>query len=66
MGPIRSYLKPPRVDSTGKQIDCPPDKCWLHLSPCPVLMARGLLGCFLLGGVVMEWLRNLMRAYDYV
>jgi len=26
-----SYLKPPRVDSTGKQIDCPPDKCWLHL-----------------------------------
>lgn len=26
-----SYLKPPRVDSTGKQIECPPDKCWLHL-----------------------------------
>ncbi|CAK8989335.1 unnamed protein product [Durusdinium trenchii] len=26
-----SYLKPPRVDSTGKQIECPVDKCWLHL-----------------------------------
>ncbi|CAE7329343.1 VPS10, partial [Symbiodinium sp. CCMP2592] len=30
-GGVWSYLKPPRVDSTGKQIDCPPDKCWLHL-----------------------------------
>ena len=30
---IRSYLKPPRVDSTGKQIECPVDKCWLHLPP---------------------------------
>jgi len=26
-----SYLKPPRVDSVGKKIDCPADKCWLHL-----------------------------------
>merc|ERR1719218_540515 len=26
-----SYLKPPKVDSVGKKIDCPPDKCWLHL-----------------------------------
>jgi hypothetical protein len=26
-----SYLKPPRVDSLGKKIDCPPEKCWLHL-----------------------------------
>lgn len=26
-----SYLKPPPVDSRGEKIDCPPDKCWLHL-----------------------------------
>lgn len=25
------YLKPPRVDSVGKTIDCPPSRCWLHL-----------------------------------
>merc|ERR1719421_1054691 len=30
-GGIWSYLKPPKVDSLGKTIDCPPDKCWLHL-----------------------------------
>jgi len=30
-GGIWSYLKPPKVDSTGKQIDCPPERCWLHL-----------------------------------
>mmetsp|Transcript_24086 Transcript_24086/g.75500 ORF Transcript_24086/g.75500 Transcript_24086/m.75500 type:complete len:904 (+) Transcript_24086:63-2774(+) len=30
-GGVWSYLKPPRVDSTGKQIDCPPDRCWLHM-----------------------------------
>mmetsp|Transcript_5993 Transcript_5993/g.13214 ORF Transcript_5993/g.13214 Transcript_5993/m.13214 type:complete len:851 (-) Transcript_5993:201-2753(-) len=30
-GGVWSYLKPPRVDSVGKQIDCPPDRCWLHL-----------------------------------
>jgi hypothetical protein len=26
-----SYLKPPKVDSVGKKIDCPPEKCMLHL-----------------------------------
>jgi hypothetical protein len=26
-----SYLKPPKVDSVGKKINCPPEKCWLHL-----------------------------------
>jgi len=30
-GGVWSYLKPPAVDSTGKKIDCPPDRCWLHL-----------------------------------
>ena len=30
-GGVWSYLKPPRVDSTGKTIDCPPERCWLHL-----------------------------------
>eukprot|EP00931_Biecheleriopsis_adriatica_P073112 TRINITY_DN47467_c0_g1_i1.p1 TRINITY_DN47467_c0_g1~~TRINITY_DN47467_c0_g1_i1.p1 ORF type:complete len:878 (+),score=188.59 TRINITY_DN47467_c0_g1_i1:85-2718(+) len=30
-GGVWSYLKPPRVDSLGKPIECPPDKCWLHL-----------------------------------
>eukprot|EP00930_Biecheleria_cincta_P083655 TRINITY_DN73187_c0_g1_i1.p1 TRINITY_DN73187_c0_g1~~TRINITY_DN73187_c0_g1_i1.p1 ORF type:complete len:877 (-),score=163.36 TRINITY_DN73187_c0_g1_i1:28-2658(-) len=30
-GSVWSYLKPPRVDSLGKQIECPPDRCWLHL-----------------------------------
>mmetsp|Transcript_55401 Transcript_55401/g.129702 ORF Transcript_55401/g.129702 Transcript_55401/m.129702 type:complete len:849 (-) Transcript_55401:182-2728(-) len=30
-GGVWSYLKPPRVDSVGKQIECPPDRCWLHL-----------------------------------
>jgi hypothetical protein len=26
-----SYLRPPKIGSDGKKIDCPPDKCWLHL-----------------------------------
>lgn len=26
-----SYLKPPTTDSVGKRIDCPSDRCWLHL-----------------------------------
>jgi len=30
-GGVWSYLKPPRVDSLGKTIDCPPDRCWLHM-----------------------------------
>lgn len=30
-GGLWSYLKPPKVDSLGKKIDCPPDRCWLHL-----------------------------------
>lgn len=30
-GGVWSYLKPPKVDSLGAKIDCPPDKCWLHL-----------------------------------
>merc|ERR1719230_187023 len=30
-GGVWSYLKPPIVDSLGKKIECPPDKCWLHL-----------------------------------
>lgn len=30
-GGVWSYLKPPKVDSTGKAIDCPADRCWLHL-----------------------------------
>jgi len=30
-GGVWSYLKPPKVDSVGKPIECPPDKCWLHL-----------------------------------
>mmetsp|Transcript_125093 Transcript_125093/g.348087 ORF Transcript_125093/g.348087 Transcript_125093/m.348087 type:complete len:871 (+) Transcript_125093:72-2684(+) len=30
-GGVWSYLKPPKVDSIGKKIDCPPDRCWLHL-----------------------------------
>jgi len=30
-GGVWSYLKPPKVDSLGKKIDCPPEKCWLHL-----------------------------------
>merc|ERR1712061_601620 len=30
-GGVWSYLKPPKVDSLGKKIDCPPDRCWLHL-----------------------------------
>jgi len=30
-GGVWSYLKPPKVDSLGKQIECPPDRCWLHL-----------------------------------
>jgi len=30
-GGVWSYLKPPKVDSTGKKIDCPQDRCWLHL-----------------------------------
>jgi len=30
-GGVWSYLKPPKVDSVGKKIDCPPDRCWLHL-----------------------------------
>eukprot|EP00933_Yihiella_yeosuensis_P031871 TRINITY_DN2547_c2_g1_i1.p1 TRINITY_DN2547_c2_g1~~TRINITY_DN2547_c2_g1_i1.p1 ORF type:complete len:875 (-),score=186.23 TRINITY_DN2547_c2_g1_i1:492-3116(-) len=30
-GGVWSYLKPPRVDSLGKTIDCPPERCWLHL-----------------------------------
>lgn len=24
-------LQPPKVDSVGAKIDCPPDRCWLHL-----------------------------------
>lgn len=30
-GGLWSYLKPPTVDSLGKPLDCPVDKCWLHL-----------------------------------
>lgn len=30
-GGVWSYLKPPTVDSLGKKIECPPEKCWLHL-----------------------------------
>ncbi|KAF4668158.1 Sorl1p [Perkinsus chesapeaki] len=30
-GGIWSYLIPPRVDSKGKTIDCPRDRCFLHL-----------------------------------
>eukprot|EP00927_Polykrikos_kofoidii_P066198 TRINITY_DN61841_c0_g1_i1.p1 TRINITY_DN61841_c0_g1~~TRINITY_DN61841_c0_g1_i1.p1 ORF type:complete len:870 (-),score=172.66 TRINITY_DN61841_c0_g1_i1:108-2717(-) len=30
-GGVWSYLKPPSVDSMGKKIDCPQDRCWLHL-----------------------------------
>lgn len=30
-GGLWSYLKAPKVDSLGKKIDCPPDRCWLHL-----------------------------------
>ncbi|CBZ51174.1 putative sortilin [Neospora caninum Liverpool] len=31
-GGVWSYLKAPRVDSRGQKIDCPPDRCWLHLN----------------------------------
>lgn len=30
-GGMWSYLKPPKIDSLGKKIECPPDRCWLHL-----------------------------------
>mmetsp|Transcript_9585 Transcript_9585/g.17178 ORF Transcript_9585/g.17178 Transcript_9585/m.17178 type:complete len:882 (-) Transcript_9585:147-2792(-) len=30
-GGVWSYLKAPKVDSVGKQIECPPDRCWLHM-----------------------------------
>jgi len=30
-GGVWSYLKPPAVDSRGAKIECPPDRCWLHL-----------------------------------
>ncbi|KAF4691011.1 Sorl1p [Perkinsus olseni] len=30
-GGVWSYLIPPRVDSRGKAIDCPRDRCFLHL-----------------------------------
>eukprot|EP00920_Eleutheroschizon_duboscqi_P010871 GHVT01025537.1.p1 GENE.GHVT01025537.1~~GHVT01025537.1.p1 ORF type:complete len:678 (-),score=147.34 GHVT01025537.1:1172-3205(-) len=30
-GGVWSFLKAPKVDSQGKKIDCPPDRCWLHL-----------------------------------
>jgi len=26
-----NYLKAPKVDSKGQKIDCPPDRCWLHM-----------------------------------
>ncbi|KFH09097.1 putative sortilin, partial [Toxoplasma gondii VAND] len=31
-GGVWSYLKAPKVDSRGQKIDCPPDRCWLHLN----------------------------------
>eukprot|EP00386_Alphamonas_edax_P014095 GDKI01043378.1.p1 GENE.GDKI01043378.1~~GDKI01043378.1.p1 ORF type:complete len:717 (+),score=231.79 GDKI01043378.1:264-2153(+) len=30
-GAVWSYLRAPKVDSIGQKIDCPPDRCWLHL-----------------------------------
>lgn len=30
-GGMWSYLKPPKISSTGKKIECQPDRCWLHL-----------------------------------
>eukprot|EP00413_Alexandrium_margalefii_P040988 CAMPEP_0204600826 /NCGR_PEP_ID=MMETSP0661-20131031/55668_1 /ASSEMBLY_ACC=CAM_ASM_000606 /TAXON_ID=109239 /ORGANISM="Alexandrium margalefi, Strain AMGDE01CS-322" /LENGTH=835 /DNA_ID=CAMNT_0051611661 /DNA_START=41 /DNA_END=2545 /DNA_ORIENTATION=- len=30
-GGVWSYLKPPKVDSQGKKVDCSQDRCWLHL-----------------------------------
>eukprot|EP00419_Tripos_fusus_P088245 CAMPEP_0172861924 /NCGR_PEP_ID=MMETSP1075-20121228/72937_1 /TAXON_ID=2916 /ORGANISM="Ceratium fusus, Strain PA161109" /LENGTH=856 /DNA_ID=CAMNT_0013710117 /DNA_START=111 /DNA_END=2681 /DNA_ORIENTATION=- len=30
-GGVWSYLKPPKVDSLGKKIECIPERCWLHL-----------------------------------
>mmetsp|Transcript_14973 Transcript_14973/g.47169 ORF Transcript_14973/g.47169 Transcript_14973/m.47169 type:complete len:873 (+) Transcript_14973:76-2694(+) len=30
-GGVWTYLKPPKVDSRGARIECPPERCWLHL-----------------------------------
>ncbi|CEL94476.1 unnamed protein product, partial [Vitrella brassicaformis CCMP3155] len=30
-GAVWSYLRAPKIDSTGNKIECPPDRCWLHL-----------------------------------
>jgi hypothetical protein len=30
-GGLWSYLKAPKIDSLGKKLECPPDRCWLHL-----------------------------------
>jgi len=30
-GGVWSYLKPPKIDSLGKKLDCPADRCWLHM-----------------------------------
>lgn len=30
-GGMWTHLSPPRVDSRGQKIDCPPERCWLHI-----------------------------------
>jgi hypothetical protein len=63
-GGIWTYLKPPRVDSLGKAIDCPPDRCWLHLhgvtnfrNYAPFYSAENAVGIVMGTGNVGPYLR---------
>jgi len=63
-GGVWSYLKPPKVDSVGKKIDCPPDRCWLHLhgitnyhNYAPFYSAENAIGIIMGTGNVGAYLR---------
>lgn len=64
-GGVWSYLKPPKVDSRGKRIDCPPNSCFLHLNGitrfneyAPFYSVENALGLIMGTGNVGPHLRN--------
>jgi len=59
-----SFLPAPKVDSNGRQLDCPPDRCWLHLhgksdaTTAPFYSAKNAVGIIMGTGNVGPYLRD--------
>ncbi|OEH80039.1 putative sortilin [Cyclospora cayetanensis] len=64
-GGVWSYVKAPKVDSRGQKIDCPPDRCWLHLNGitkfdefAPYYSVENATGIVMATGNVGSYLRS--------